>query len=457
MRAKEAVELGRRHAVVLVDLKFVDLVGRWRRLVVPFSRLTEASFEEGFGLEGSVAVGLHPSGQSDLVLVPDPSTAILEPFVAHPILSLECRVEDAITRQSFPTDPRYVVQRAEAYLRSTGLADTCRVGVQSEFAVLAEVRHEVSDHRAHFGAELVVDAGRSRGAGGPAGALRPESLRDLQSRVIMGLSEVGLTTLSSHLDSARATLRLDIAHETIARQADRVLWLKHVARSVVGAAGYAATFMPKPLREHPGLGMSVNLSLWRGDRPLFAGDGYGGMSEMGLSFVAGILKHARSLCALTNPSLNSYRRLIPGFDAPANLAYSTRNRSAAVRIPTSALSPARRRVEARFPDATANPQLAFAALLMAGLDGIRQRLDPGDPLDKDVYSLSPEELRDVPCVPASLEDALDALEADHDYLLAGDVFTRDLIEIWLDQRREHDVAEARRSPTPLEYALYFDA
>jgi glutamine synthetase len=469
MDANSAIELGKKHGAVMVDLKFVDLVGKWQHTSVPFQRLVPDAFEEGFGFDGSSIRGFQPINQSDMLLVPDAATAVMDPFTRHPTLSIICTIQDTITRQRYTRDPRYVAQKAEAYLRSTGIADTAYFGPEAEFFIFDDVRYAAGSNEAFYSIdsnEAAWNTGRDEGPN-LAHKLRhkegyfpvppQDTQMDLRTEICLEMQRVGIEVEVSHHEVATAGQgEIDMRFDSLVAMADKLMWFKHIVKNVSYKNGKTATFMPKPMFGDNGNGMHCHQSLWREGKPLFAGDGYAGLSDVALHYVGGILKHAHAIAALTNPTTNSYRRLVPGYEAPVNLAYSSRNRSAAIRISTYSPSPKARRLELRFPDPSCNPYIAFAAMLMAGLDGVQKKIDPGDPLDKDIYALSPEELKDVARMPASLEEALDALEADHEFLLKGDVFTRDLIDMWLDYKREHEVQAMRLRPTPYEFFLYYD-
>ncbi len=469
MDAKQAIELGKKHEAVMVDLKFIDLIGKWQHTSVPFHRLTSDAFEEGFGFDGSSIRGFQPINLSDMLLIPDPTTAVMEPFTRFPTLSLLCNVQDTLTRQSYSRDPRYIAKKAEAYLQSTGLADTVYFGPEAEFFIFDDVRFDVKANAAFYAvdsAEGSWNSGREEGPNlghkirskeGYFPVPPQDSQMDLRTEICLELERIGIEVEVSHHEVASAGQgEIDMRFDSLLKCADKLMWFKHVVKNVAYRNGRSATFMPKPLFGDNGNGMHCHQSLWKDGKPLFAGDGYAGLSETALYYIGGILRHSHALAALTNPTTNSYKRLVPGYEAPVNLAYSSRNRSAAIRISTYSPSPKSRRLELRFPDPTCNPYLAFSAMLMAGLDGVQNKIDPGAPLDKDIYSLSAEELRDVERMPASLEESLDALEGDHEFLLKGDVFTQDLIDMWIDYKREHDVQASRLRPTPFEYHLYYD-
>jgi glutamine synthetase len=469
MDPKQVIELGKKHNAVMVDLKFIDLPGKWQHTSVPFHRLSVESFDEGFGFDGSSIRGFQPINQSDMLLIPDPETAVMDPFTKHPTLSLQCTVQDTITRQNYSRDPRHIARKAEAYLKSTGVADAAYFGPEAEFFIFDDVRYEAGSSGSFYKIDSVEadwNTGRDEGPNlahkirhkeGYFPVQPNDTLMDIRTDICMTMESVGIEVEVSHHEVATAGQgEIDMRFDTLTRMADKLMWFKHIVKNVSYQNGKTATFMPKPMYGDNGNGMHSHQSLWKDGKPLFAGDGYAGLSEMALWYIGGILKHARSLAAITNPTTNSYKRLVPGFEAPVNLAYSSRNRSAAIRIATYSPSPKARRLELRFPDGTCNPYIGFSAMMMAGLDGIQNKIDPGDPMDKDIYALSPEELKDVPRMPASLEDALDALERDHAFLLKGDVFTRDVIEMWLEYKRDRELSQARLYPTPLEFHLYFD-
>ncbi len=469
MDPKHVIELGKKHGAVMVDLKFIDLIGKWQHTSVPFHRLSAEAFEDGFGFDGSSIRGFQPINQSDMLLIPDGSTAVMDPFTKHPTLSLICTIQDTITRQNYSRDPRQIALKAEAYLKSTGYADTAFFGPEAEFFIFDDVRFDVKGHEAFYAVDSVEAHWNSGRDEGPnlSHKIRPkegyfpvppqDTQMDLRTEICLEMEKVGIEVEVSHHEVATAGQgEIDMRFDSLLKCADKLMWFKSIVKNVAYRNGKTATFMPKPLFGDNGNGMHCHQSLWKDGKPLFAGDSYAGLSEMALYYVGGILKHAHALAALTNPTTNSYRRLVPGYEAPVNLAYSSRNRSAAIRISTYSPSPKSRRLELRFPDPSTNPYLAFSAMLMAGLDGIQNKIDPGPPLDKDIYSLSAEELKDVPRMPASLEQSLDALEADHEFLLKGDVFTKDVIEMWLDYKREQEVQASRLRPTPFEYSLYYD-
>jgi len=469
MKAKDVISLAKDNDCKFVDFKFIDLPGIWQHTTIPANRLNEEIFEEGIGFDGSSVRGWQPINASDMLMTPDPTTARIDPFHNQRTLSLICKVSDPITGQPYGRDPRYIAQKAEIYLRSTGLADTAYFGPEAEFFVFDSIRYENTPRGAFY--EIDSDeAAWNTGKAGPnlGHKIRQKEgyfpvppndcLHDLRAEMMSTLMDTGIDVEVGHHEVASAgQCEIGMKFSTLTSMADDLMWFKYVVKNVARRNNKTATFMPKPVFGDNGSGMHCHQSLWKNERPLFAGDGYAGMSDIGLWYIGGILKHAKALAAITNPTTNSYRRLVPGYEAPVNLAYSSRNRSASIRIPVpTGASPKARRIEVRFPDATCNPYLAFAAMMMAGLDGVQNRIDPGDPLDKDIYALSPEELKEVPHMPGSLDHALEALERDHEFLLRGDVFTRDIISTWIDYKREREIDPVRLRPVPYEFFLYYD-
>ena len=469
MKPKEVLELAKTNNVKFVDLKFIDFPGQWQHTTLPAHRLDEALFEDGVAFDGSSIRGWQPINASDMLMVPDASTAKIDPFYANPTLSLVCSVFDPITKQPYSRDPRHIAKKAEAYLKQTGIADTSYMGPEAEFFIFDEVRYESAGNRASYMVDSDIGFWNTnreefpnlgykiRHKGGYVPVPPADAHQDLRTEMVLALEDLGIPVERQHMEVASGgQAEIDIRYDSLLSQADKLCWFKYVIKNVARRNGKTATFMPKPIFGDNGNGMHVHMSLWKAGQPLFAGEQYAGLSELALHFIAGILKHAPALCAFTNPSTNSYRRLVPGYEAPVNLAYSARNRSASIRIPMYSSSPKAKRLELRSPDPSCNPYLAFAAMLMAGLDGIENRIHPGEPLDKDLYSLSPEELAEVPTVPGSLDGALAALRADHDFLLKGDVFSTDLIDAWIAYKSEAEADHVRLRPVPAEYALYYD-
>ncbi len=470
MKPAEVIQFAKENDCKFVDLKFIDLPGIWQHMTLPAGRLNEELFEDGIGFDGSSIRGWQPINASDMVITPDPSTARLDPFHAHRTLSLVCKISDPITGQPYGRDPRYIAQKAEIYLRSTGLSDTTYFGPEAEFFVFDSIRYDNGSRGSFYEIDSEEAAWNTAKAAPNLGhKIRPkegyfpvpptDSLDHLRADIMVALMDTGIEVEVGHHEVASAgQCEIGMKFATLTKIADNLMWFKYVVKNVARRHNKTVTFMPKPIFGDNGSGMHCHQSLWKEGKPLFAGDGYAGLSDMALWYIGGILKHAKALAAITNPSTNSYRRLVPGYEAPVNLAYSSRNRSASIRIPVPAGggSPKARRIEVRFPDASGNPYLGFAAMLMAGLDGIQNRIEPGDPLDKDIYALSPEELKEVPHMPGSLDEALDHLEQDHEFLLRGDVFTRDLIQTWIDYKREREVDPVRLRPVPYEFYLYYD-
>ncbi|MBF6571798.1 MAG: type I glutamate--ammonia ligase, partial [Candidatus Binataceae bacterium] len=473
---KQVLQMMREKGAVMVDLKFIDLLGQWQHFSAPISEFKdEGPFEEGLGFDGSSIRGWQAIDASDMLVIPDPETAVMDPFTKDPTLTMICNISDPITRADYTRDPRNVARKAEAYLKSTGLGDVAYFGPEPEFFILNGIRYDTNAHSSYYHIESeegIWNSGQDSGqAGGkPNLGYKPrhkegyfpvppnDSQQDIRTEMVREMERVGIQVEKQHHEVATAgQAEIDMRFQSLVKMADWLTWFKYICKNVAVRHGMTVTFMPKPIFGDNGSGMHTHQSLWKGETPLFAGNGYAGMSEMGLHYIAGILQHAPALAAFTNPGTNSYRRLVPGFEAPINLAYSSRNRSAAVRIPMYSPSPKAKRIEVRFPDPTCNPYLAFSAMLMAGLDGIARRLDPGQPLDKDIYALNPSELEQVPSMPASLEQALENLRKDHEFLLKGDVFTADLIETWIDYKMTREVSQTRLRPHPYEFALYFDA
>ena len=465
----EVLKMAKENDVEMVDFKFIDLFGTWQHFSSPLSMVSEDTFEDGLGFDGSSVRGWKSIHASDMLMIPDPTTAKIDPFYDRPTLSLICNIHDPLTRERYERDPRNVAVKAEAYLKQSGIADVCNVGPEPEFFIFDDVRFETTANSSFFvvdsnegawnsGREEYPNLGyKPKHKGGYFPVPPNDSQANLRHEICAVLERVGLQIEREHHEVASGgQAEIDFRFDSLLTTADNTMWLKYVVKNVAHENGKTATFMPKPIGVDNGSGMHCHQSLWKNEKPLFAGDGYGGLSEIAMFYIGGILKHAPALAALTNPTINSYRRIVPGFEAPTSLAYSARNRSAAIRIPVAEQSPKSRRLEARFPDAAANPYLAFSALLMAGLDGVENKIHPGDPLDKDIYGLSPEELKDVPQLPGSLEEALVALENDHDFLLKGDVFTEDIITAWIDYKRSNELSAYKLAPTPLEFDLYFD-
>ena len=456
--------------VKMVDMRFTDLPGTWQHFSLPAHSLTEDMFDEGMGFDGSSIRGFQEIHQSDMILIPDPDTAILDPALDIPTLTMICDVYDPVTRQPYTRDPRYVARKAEAYLKQTGLADVSFWGPEAEFFVFNDVRYGGSTNAAFYHIDSQEGWWNSGEDLGPnlGGQIPPQrgyfpvpptdTLQDLRSEIVLALEEAGVAVEVHHHEVATAgQAEIDLHYDTLLTSADNLMIYKYIVKNVARQHNMTATFMPKPLFEDNGSGMHVHTSLWKGEKNIFFDEaGYAQLSDTARYYIGGLLGHSSALLALTAPTTNSYRRLVPGFEAPVNLAYSQRNRSAICRIPVYSKSPGAKRIEFRAPDPSCNPYFAFAALLMAGLDGIQNRTDPGPPMDKDLYDLPPEEARLVKQVPDSLAKVLDALEADHEFLLKGDVFTPDVLEAYIAYKREVEVDPIRIRPHPHEFVLYYD-
>ncbi len=453
----------------IVDFKFQDFPGTWQHFSVPSHVLEESTFSDGIGFDGSSIRGWKAINESDMLVLPDPATAFVDPFLRVPTISITCSILDPITKQPYTRDPRNVAAKCEEYIKSTGIADTAFFGPEAEFFVFDSVRFGQEANYAMYEVDSAEGIWNSDADSDPNLGHRPrhkegyfpvppmDSLQDLRSEMVTTLLDVGVDVEAHHHEvSTGGQCEIDMRYAPLLRMADQVMIYKYIVKNVAHAHGKTATFMPKPVFGDNGSGMHVHSSLWKDGKPLFAGDRYAGLSEMGLHYIGGILKHGAALIAFCAPTTNSYKRLVPGFEAPVNLAYSQRNRSASLRIPMYSPSPKAKRVEFRCPDPTCNPYYAFSAIAMAGLDGIINRIDPGDPVDKDLYDLDPEEVADIPQVPGSLEDAIKALEDDHQFLLRGDVFTEDVIETWIRYKREAEIEALRLRPHPYEFFLYYD-
>ncbi|OED34743.1 type I glutamate--ammonia ligase [PVC group bacterium (ex Bugula neritina AB1)] len=458
--------------VEFVDFRFMDFLGTWQHFSVPAGAVEEDTFEEGLGFDGSSIRGWKAINESDMIVVPDPETALLDPFTEHKTLFITCNIKDPITKENYTRDPRYIALKAEEYLKSTQIADTAFFGPEAEFFIFDSIRYANEPSSSFFeidsveaawntGAEGVDELGnlghKIRHKEGYFPCPPTDKFQDLRSEMVLEMIKLGIDVECQHHEVATAgQAEIDIKYGTLVATADRLLQYKYIVKNVADRNGYSATFMPKPIYGDNGSGMHTHVSLWKGGKPLFGGDGYAGLSEMALHFIGGILKHAKSLVAFTNPTISSYKRLVPGYEAPVNLAYSSRNRSAAIRIPMYSDNPKAKRVEFRCPDPSCNPYLAFSAILMAGLDGVQNKIDPGAPLDKNIYDLPSEELDKINSTPESLRAALQALKNDHEYLLKGDVFTSDVIESWIDYKLNNEVKACELRPHPYEFELYYD-
>ncbi len=469
MKPKEVIDFAKKNNTEIVDLKFMDLLGTWQHFSVPMSELEEPIFDEGLGFDGSSIRGWQAIHASDMLVMPDSTTAVMDPFTQASTLSLICNIVDPITKERYTRDPRNIAQKAETYLKSTGIGDTVYFGPEPEFFVFDDVRFESNTNHAAYYVDSKEGSWNTGRDEGPNLGYKPrykegyfpcsptDTLQDMRTEMTLLMETVGIVMECHHHEVASGgQCEIDMRFSPLVQCADSLMWYKYIAKNVARRHNKTATFMPKPIYGDNGSGMHVHQSIWKDGKPLMAGNGYAGFSELGMHYIGGILKHSSSLGAFVAPTTNSYKRLVPGFEAPVNLAYSSRNRSAAVRIPMYSPSPKAKRLEVRFPDPSCNGYLAFSAMLMAGLDGIENKLDPGEPLDKDIYALGPEELANIPRLPGSLDEALQSLEDDHDFLLKGDVFTQDVVDRWISYKRENEIDELCLRPHPYEFHMYYD-
>jgi glutamine synthetase len=469
MTPKDVLKLIKDKEIKMVDMRFMDFPGLWQHFSIPAGELDEGNFEDGYGFDGSSIRGWQPIHASDMIVIPDPVTARIDPFFKEPTLVLICDIADPVTRESYSRDPRYIAKKAEAYLKSSGIGDTAFIGPEAEFFIFDDIRFESKSNRAFYAIDSIEGIWNTARDEGPNLGYKPrhkegyfpvppmDKFQDLRTEMVLVLQSLGIDIEAQHHEVATAgQCEIDMRFKPLLQMADQLMWFKYVLKNVAYRHNRTVTFMPKPLFEDNGSGMHTHISIWKDGNPLFAGDKYAGLSRMGLYAIGGILKHARAICAFSNPTTNSYKRLVPGFEAPVNLAYSSRNRSAAIRIPMYSASPKAKRIEFRTPDPSCNGYLAFSACLMAVIDGIENKIDPGDPLDKDIYGLPPEELAQIPSAPGSLDEALQALAEDKAFLQKGDVFTDDAIEMWINYKTQKEVNPVKLRPHPHEFALYFD-
>ena len=468
MSPKEAIAYAKEKDVKVVDLKFCDIHATWQHFTVPVSELTEESFSDGFGFDGSSIRGWRGIESSDMLVMPDSGTAIIDPFVQATTLSLICDIEDPTTREPYDRSPRGIARKAEEYLKSTGIADVAYFGPEAEFFIFDDVRFDVTPNTSYYYVDSVEGIWNTGNEEFPnlGHKIRPkegylpvppkDKLMDVRNDMVLTMIDLGIGVEAQHHEvSTAGQAEIDLRRENLLKMGDYMCLYKYVAKNVAQKHGKTATFMPKPLFDDNGSGMHVHSSLWKEGNPIFAGDLYAGLSQEALWYIGGLLKHASALCAICTPTNNSFKRLVPGFEAPVNLAYSARNRSAICRIPTYSPSPEAKRVEFRSPDPSANPYLAFSGLLMAGLDGIENKIDPGEPMDKNLYDLPPEEAANIEHVPESLKGAIEALQSDHEFLLKGDVFSKDFVENFIELKLE-EYDEVRLRTHPFEYFLYYD-
>jgi len=463
-RAKEA-------GVQIVDVRFTDLPGTWQHFSIPLKELEEDTFTDGLGFDGSSIRGFQAINESDMLLIPDPASAFVDPCLQVPTLSLTCDVVDPITREPYSRDPRYVARKAEAFLKQSGVATTAYFGPEAEFYIFNSVRFDQNAHEGYYhidseegiwnsGANGTANLGhRPRHKEGYFPVPPTDRLQDLRSKIMLAMIASGIDVEVHHHEVGTAgQTEIDMRYSTLTRMADQVMMYKYIVKNVCNANGYTATFMPKPMFGDNGSGMHVHMSLWNGSNNLFFDkNGYALISDTARWYIGGLIKHAAALLAFAAPTTNSYRRLVPGYEAPINLIYSQRNRSAICRIPMYSTSPKAKRLEFRAPDPSANPYLTFAALLMAGLDGIKNKIEPPKPMDVDLYELEPAERQHVKNTPGTLQESLAALQADHAFLLEGSVFTQDVIDTWLTMKKVKDIDAVALRPHPYEFFLYYDA
>ena len=470
----EVLALCRENDVKAVDLRFLDFPGLWQHFTIPVDKLNEDVFEEGLGFDGSSLRGWQAINESDMLVVPEADTAFLDPFTAIPTVAMICNIQDPITREDYSRDPRNVARKSVNYLKSSGCADTCFVGPEAEFFIFDDVHFDQTPNSSHYFVDSIEgqwNRGKNTRAVGEGPNLGhklrhkegyfpvppADQMMDLRNEMMQTMIGMGLEVECQHHEVGTAgQAEIDLHYNDLVSMADHMMMYKYAVKNTAAKYKKTVTFMPKPIFEDNGSGMHTHMSLWKNGEPLFAGNGYAGLSETGLHAIGGLLRHAASVLAFTNPTTNSYKRLVPGYEAPVNLAYSQRNRSAACRIPMYSPSPKAKRIEFRCPDPSCNPYLAFSAMLMAMLDGIQNKINPGEPLDRDIYDLSPEEASNVSTTPGSLQDSLTALANNHEFLLRGDVFTKDVIDTWIEYKMENEVDALRLRPHPYEFCLYYD-
>jgi len=466
---KEVIALCREKEVVAVDLRFVDFPGTWQHFTIPAKHLDEDVFEDGWGFDGSSIRRWQAINESDMLVVPQPETAVLDPFTDLNTLAMICNIQDPITRADYSRDPRNIARKAVNYLTSTGIADTAQVGPEAEFYIFDSVRFDQQSHESYYHVDSIEgqwNRGRDETANlgnklrhkeGYFPVPPADQMMDVRNEMMQKMIESGLEVECQHHEVGTAgQSEIDLRFLPLVEMGDALMLYKYIVKNVAARYGKTATFMPKPLFDDNGSGMHTHLSLWKDGQPLFAGNGYAGLSNLALHAIGGLLKHAHAVLAFTNPTTNSYKRLVPGYEAPVNLSYSARNRSAACRIPMYSTNPRSKRIEFRCPDPSCNPYLAFSAMLMAMIDGIQNKTDPGSPLDADIYQLPADQAAEVAQTPGSLSDSLDALAADHDFLLTDDVFTEDVIQTWIHYKRDNEVDALKLRPHPYEFCMYFD-
>jgi len=469
MTPNDFFEYAKQNYAKMVDLKFTDLLGTWQHCSFPIDTWDEGTFEEGVGFDGSSIRGWQGIHNSDMLAIPDPSTATIDPFYKEPTVSVIADIVDPISRENYSRDPRYIARKGEAFLKKTGIADTCYIGPEPEFFVFDEVMYEQNQHTGMYSINSIEGAWNTARFEEPNLGYKPsfkggyfpvsptDTYHDLRGEMVREMQKVGITVEAHHHEVATAgQSEIDMKFEPLTKMADQFMWFKYIIKNVAKRHSKTVTFMPKPIFQDNGSGMHSHFSLWKNGKPLFADSEYAGLSKIGLYSIGGILKYAPAILAFAAPTTNSYRRLVPGFEAPVNLVMSARNRSAAVRIPMYSNNPKAKRLEFRCPDPTANGYLTWTAMLMAAIDGIKNKINPGEPLDRDIYEMTPQELAAYPKAPGNLTEAINALEYDHDFLLKDDVFTSDLITTWIEWKREKELNELALRPHPYEFYLYYD-
>ncbi len=466
---KNVFAMIKKHDVKMIDVRFTDLPGQWQHFSVPVSQFSEKTFEEGLGFDGSSIRGWQSINESDMLVFPDPTTANIDPFIKTTSLSMICDIYDPISKQPYSRDPRHIAKKAVDYLRSTKIAETAFFGPEAEFFILDHVAYNVNEYSSWYkidsregfwntGSELEANLGHKiRQKEGYFPVPPADSTNDIRNSMVEYLIAAGIEVETQHHEVATGgQAEIDFKYCPMVQCADNLMMFKYIVKNTARMNGKTATFMPKPVFNDNGSGMHTHQSLWQNGKPLFAGKEYAGLSKTALYYIGGLLKHAPALLALTNPTTNSYKRLVPGYEAPVNLAYSKRNRSAAIRIPMYSENPKAKRVEFRCPDGTANPYLAFAAMLMAGIDGVKNKIDPGEPMERDIYHMSEKELKNIPQAPDNLEQAIHKLRKDHEFLKQGGVFTDDLIDTWIEYKIENEIKPMALRPHPYEFHLYYE-
>ncbi len=469
MEKKKVFEIIKKNNIRVIDIRYMDFLGTWQHFSIPSTKLKESSFEKGFGFDGSSMRAWKTINNSDMIVMPDPETAKMDPFFKTPTLVFIGNILDPITHEPYSRDPRYIAKKVEQYVTATGVGDVINVGPEPEFFIFDNIRYASEKNIGFYeidSREGIWNSGRKempnlgykiRHKQGYFPLPPADQYQDMRTEMMLTLENIGIKMECQHHEVASAgQAEIGLQYSSLLKMSDQIAWSKYIIKNVAHKYNHTVTFMPKPLFQDNGTGMHTHLSIWKDGNPIFAGNKYAGISNEALYSIGGIIEHCNALCAFTNPTTNSYKRLVPGFEAPINLAYSSRNRSAAIRIPMDSQSPASKRIEFRTPDPSCNSYLAFAAITMAMLDGIQNKIDPGKPMDKNIYDLEPEELTEIKSAPNSLEQALHSLEHDQDFLLKGDVFTKDVIEKWIKYKKENEVNEVNQRPHPHEFYLYYD-